>query len=1059
MERRANDSGHGPDLQEGPGTLPSTGSADGALPRPSAAGDQLRTEPTRPERPAPPCEAPARDRLASELDKAHILASLFGRPRATFKIDRFTLLDPIGRGAMGDVYAAYDERLERKVAIKLVRRSASTAVHADERLLREAKAMAQLSHPNVIQVYDVDVCDDRVYIAMEYVRGVTLRRWLEQVAHLGPRARLRAVLRQFLATGAGLQAAHEAGLVHRDFKPDNVMVGEDGRPRVGDFGLARLVAGRARERGLALASTVRDRAGESPETAAGPGATPISTRASTLPLATGDGLAISAAWVHTAAGRIVGTPRYMSPEQWRGEPADSRSDQFSFCVALYEALCRRPPFAGESCESLMRAVLAGRIEPAPSGDVPAPILRALERGLVSRPEDRFPDMGALLHALEAWPRRRRRRLTAATATTMVAALAALMYGFARAPEPCAMADTDMDAVWSDARQQALRDAFARAGASSRRPALERTWDAVAAQLTGYVAAWRHDRIDACQDTHVRHTQSSELLDRRLICLDHGRRRIDATLSELARAGERSDVDALLRAPDVAAALPDLAACRDDESLRYGVEPPSGAEAMAVAAIRARLSDAGTLALLGRGEEALAIAAEQRTAAEALSYVPVQAEALYHLGQLLASGDDHTQVDRGEEFLRRATDLATGARHDELVVEALHAQVLSELRNHDTTEQGHRLSGNAFAAIHRLGDHPREHAQALRYRGLLLAKDGALEQAEQTLRSALDVLENDAGAPWLHRAWYLKDLGNTLRDLGRTDEAYARYQEAHALLARLGEEHPYVVNVRFNLAILDVRLGHTARARAAISDILRVSRRDLGDSHPLVGTAYLELANIDQMSGNLADAEEAAVLGLRIYEQVFAPRDARLAEAYGTLGVIRYRRGDYEGARAMYRKSLDGLVARHGADHVAVAFARANLAEVELVLGAHADALASVADARRILRAAGHSEPLMDGFLEGVRGRALLGQGHPVDAVAALQQALHEFGRMDDGGAPLERAAVHWALARAFAQVDGARSARARAQAHDALRRYEQAGEGGHADAALVCRWLGASPRQ
>ena len=1048
MEWRANQRGDGPNLQEGPGTPRSTDGADSTPPRPSEAGDQLRTEPdptepTRPERPPPPCESPARDRLASELDKAHIFASLFGGPRATLKIDRFTLLDPIGRGAMGDVYAAHDERLERKVAIKLVRRSVGAAVRADERLLREAKAMAQLSHPNVIQVYDVGVCEGRVYVAMEYIRGVTLRRWLEQVADPSPRARLRAVLRQFLATGAGLQAAHEAGLVHRDFKPDNVMVGEDGRPRVGDFGLARLV-------------TAPTGAGAS-TAAAAPGSAPMSTRASTLPLATGDDQAVSAAWMHTAAGRIVGTPRYMSPEQWRGEPADSRSDQFSFCVALYEALYRRPPFAGESCEALMQAVIAGQIDPAPAGDFPAPVLRALERGLAARPEKRFPDMGALLYALEAWPGRRRRRLTAATATTVVAALAALMYGFARAPDPCANADTAMDVVWSDQRQQALRDAFAQAGAGSGRPALARTWDAVAAQLTGYVAAWRHDRLDACQATHVRHTQSPELLDRRLICLDHGRQRIDAMLSELTRAGARSDVDTLLRAPDVAAALPDLAACRDDESLRYGVEPPSEAEAGAVAAIRVRLSEAGTLALLGRGQEALVIATEQGTAAEALSYVPVQAEALYHLGQLLALGDDHTQVPRGEQLLRRATDLATGARHDELVLEALHAQVQSVLRNHDTTEPGHRLSGNAFAAIHRLGDQPREHAQALRYRGLLLAKDGALEQAEETLRNALHVLENDADAPWLHRASYLRDLANTLRDLGRTDEAHERYQEAHTLLARLGEDHPYAVNVRFNLAILDVRLGHTARARAAISDVLRISRRDLGDAHPLVGTAYLELANIDQMSGKLADAEAAAAAGLQVYEQAFAPHDARLAEACGVLGAIRYRRGDHDGARAMYQKALDGLGARLGPDHVAVGYARANLAEVELVLGEHADALTSVADARRILHAAGQSEPLMDGFLEGLRGRALLGQGHADDAVAALQRALHELARLDDGGAPLERAAVHWALARAFAQVDGVKSERARAQAREALRRYEQAGDGGDADAAPVRRWLGANP--
>src|SRR5262249_50800759 len=185
---------------------------------------------TDPRPPAPP--------NASSLRKAQVRAALFHRSEP-IRIGRFILLEPLGAGAMGEIYAAYDERLERKVALKLVRSGSRLTAHADERLLRQAQTLAQVSHPNAVQIYEAGTYNGRLFIAMELVRGKTLTSWLRDARQLPRAVRRREILRQFIAAGRGLEAAHAAGVAHRDFKPDNVLVGDDGRVRVVDFGLAR----------------------------------------------------------------------------------------------------------------------------------------------------------------------------------------------------------------------------------------------------------------------------------------------------------------------------------------------------------------------------------------------------------------------------------------------------------------------------------------------------------------------------------------------------------------------------------------------------------------------------------------------------------------------------------------------------------------------------------------------------------------------------------------------------------------------------------------------------
>jgi predicted Ser/Thr protein kinase len=284
-------------------------------------------------------------------------------PRGT-NLARYVVLDPIGRGGMGVVYSAYDPELDRKVALKLMRSDLGTSVAGVGRshLLAEAQAMARLSHPNIITVFDVGTWQEEVFFAMEFVRGQTLR-----TAQVAADVRPRRLLELYLAAGTGLAAAHTAGIIHRDFKPENVLVGDDGRVCVTDFGLARAA--------------------------------------------------------HDVDTKMAGTPAYMAPEQWRGAPADVRTDQYSFCVALHEAIYGSRP-------------VRGHVGPAPdtlplrtTARVPPLVGRVIARGLEPNPDSRWPSMEALVGALrEARRPFRTRTLVAAAALLLLTASVWVQHG-------------------------------------------------------------------------------------------------------------------------------------------------------------------------------------------------------------------------------------------------------------------------------------------------------------------------------------------------------------------------------------------------------------------------------------------------------------------------------------------------------------------------------------------------------------------------------------------------------------------------------------------------------
>ncbi|HEU5057661.1 MAG TPA: serine/threonine-protein kinase, partial [Kofleriaceae bacterium] len=369
-------------------------------------------------------------------------------------IGRFTVLDVIGAGGMGVVLVAHDSKLDRKIAIKMLHDDVSEG-HGP-RLEREAKAMAQLSHPNVVTVHETGTWEGRLYIAMEYVEGQTLAELLRN-----KEPSQREVLDLLLQAGRGLAAAHEAGLVHRDFKPDNVLVGKDGRARVSDFGLVSEVGTVPADAGPQDVSTVVIRKKRSDSSL-------------------------------TQAGAVMGTPLYMAPEQHRGQVADDKADQFSFCVTLWQALCGEAPYGADTYEQLVSNVTEGRMRPVPRGvKFPSRLRSIVTRGLSASPSARYPTMRDLLGALERASRPPRWPWLAAGGALAAGGVAAfLAFGAGDDRDLCGGGKARLAGVWDAPRRAAVEKVFT---GSPRAAAI---WQRVAGRIDRHASGWgaRHRAV-------------------------------------------------------------------------------------------------------------------------------------------------------------------------------------------------------------------------------------------------------------------------------------------------------------------------------------------------------------------------------------------------------------------------------------------------------------------------------------------------------------------------------------------------------------------------------------
>jgi eukaryotic-like serine/threonine-protein kinase len=993
-------------------------------------------------------DMPARQEApnASSLRKAQVRAALF-RKSEPIRIGRFILLEPLGAGAMGEIYAAYDEQLDRKVALKLVRSGSPLTAKADERLLREAQTLAQVSHPNVVQIYEASTYNGRLFIAMELVRGKTLTSWLRDAAELPRAVRRREILRQFIAAGRGLEAAHAAGLAHRDFKPDNVLVGDDGRVRVVDFGLARALGDAAEPSGA-----LTEAAGEIDGAAAPPAGNPQdigngptvvlqaaapAEPARSVPFMTGgptidhvpeppardarsgasgrdpgaSAPRLKAALRLTETGTVMGTPFFMAPEQMRGALADRRSDQFSFCVALYHALYDAFPFSGRSLKELRTSIQNDEVEFAPGVPVPAFVRRALHRGLSVDPAHRFASMSELLAALS--PRVRRRRGWIAAAGLLAVAVAVAVVVRSQAADPCAAAGAGIDAEWSLVRQVTMHAAFLRGGLPFAEPA----WQGVKARLDDYAKRWHGDAYAACQATQVEHTQSAEQLDRRMLCLDHGRRQLAALVGELSSGAP----DAVEHAVEAAGALPELEACRRAENLLFGVAPPPAAIAAEVAKLRDRLAQARTQEQLGRYDESLAIARDATVATQRLGYPPVHAEALVQAARALGAKSTAATRTEAQKLYLEALTIAESERHDQLIFESWFQLVVLAVRMDAGMEQAHEWWAQAYAWARRNSvpggkenTDTDDQAELHFMLGEIYFRESEYAKAAAEERRAIAAV-SQAPAWQLNLSRYFDALAKSLERQDVLDESMQLHERA-LTIARdaLGAGHPRVILLEINDGWALHKRGRYAEARSVLEGALASMTPRDRDSHQDAGKIHGLLSEVEYGEGHLEQAASHARASLQIYQRALPSDHPLVTEAYTNLANVEFMRRNFTEALALHERVLEFRRRYLGNDHYNVGMAEGNVAETLLELERYGDAMAHLVEAERIFQRGSGHERVVQAWLLTVRGEILTGQRKLESAVPPLEHAL---GLSNDDTVDVSERTMHalamWALARAL----------------------------------------------
>lgn len=763
------------------------------------------------------------------------------------------------------------------------------------RLTREAQALAKLSHPNVVHVYEVGQADGHWFIAMELVPGRTLRDALAQWQrdHVGWRERVRV----YLQAGAGLQAAHEAGLVHRDFKPDNCIVDEQGRVRVLDFGLVR-------ETGVpSLDSDASN-------------GTRTDVSALRVPL--------------TQVGTVLGTPAYMPLEQLAGRPTDARSDQFSFCVSLYEALYGERPFTDESLGALTVALTRGEIGRAPKGTrVPARLRRVLLRGLSVDPGERWPSMEALLDEL--------RRVVAPTRVVAPAlvvgvgvVIASVVWSWppAEAGRPCEGAAAQLEGVWDAARRQAVEMAVV----GTELPYAAQTWALVEPMLDDYARAWTSEHTEACEATSVRQEQSAEIMDLRMGCLQQRRIALREAVGVLAAANETRVKNAV----SLVSGLPGISRCGDLEALRSALAPPEDPRVAAqVEGLRERLGRASSLQDAGEYGEGLAEAEAVVVQADALEHAPLQVEAWFRRGALRGR---QGQYEDAERDLEQAYLLALEIGHDELDAAAAVelTWLVGNLRGRHEQGLWWGKTGLAMARGLRV---PLREADALQAVGIVRMENGDYEEALAVFERSLAIREGELGSEHLAVGDTVNSLGNVLTKLGRYEEALAQHRRALAIRTQaLSPQHPLLANSLVNL-------GNVLASRGAHEDALEHFRRALTIKEEALGPRHPDLVNVLNsigaelvVLGRPAEAIPHFERALALGEGPLGPLHPSIASVHESLGVALREQGRFEEALAHLQRALASREEGQGLRHPSVATALVNLAGVLSGLGRPAEAL-------------------------------------------------------------------------------------------------------------------------
>ncbi len=879
--------------------------------------------------------------------------------------DRYVILEHLGSGGMGSVYAAYDRELQRRVALKLLR------LEDEPRVVREARLMARVEHASIVRVYDVGTYRGQPFISMELVTGVSLRTWLQS-----PRSWPDA-LRVMLAAGRGLEAAHRVGVVHHDFKPENVLLSPNGRGvKVTDFGVARLAAS---------AVSTSDAATVAPSV--------------TLP---------------ESISAVGGTPGYVAPEQIGRLPSNARADVYAYAVVLFEALFGERPRPSDSHQSATKT-------PERRGRVPRWLVAAVERGLRPNPEERWPSITALIAHL-----RFRARLRWVLRILMLAilcvgvALMALQLATMRTRAQCDAEGMAIARTWGDTDAAALQTAFEHTGVSYARDAAERT----AGALQEYAAGWREQRSQICVATRIERAMSADQRQHAESCLRDGR----AQLAALVQMLTQPDESVIVHAVEAALSLPSPQTCTSDRTLARSQPAGIARDVWLEGPGRQRLARVHALLSARRLEHAARAGLQLSHDAAEREHWPTAIEA-----QLLAAsahrrlGEHHDT----EPMLRDAFRRASEHGYDYLALRAA-----AQLTGLEGVERIHPERGAIWADIGatlvarlRLGDDPavarlaanvgdlefergdfelasaayeRGHRTAIRAFGaqhptainllVRLARTqrsrGQFAAALSTHRRVLALQESMLGPDHPDIATYVSNVAALLMDHGEFDDALAHYRRALAINTRvIGPDSLAVASELSNIGSAHARLGRLEASRQAQERALRIRERQSGDQHPDVAQSLHELALLDAREGSLDRALARRQHALAILESAYGMQHPKVAAVLSGIGAAHSALGDHQMALATYARARTIAESIFGPDHINVGWLLHNTAVAQQRLNDETEALRSSTRAVPIIeQALGPEHPQL---VEPLRtlGIALFRAGRSDAAIDACERAL------------------------------------------------------------------------
>lgn len=930
------------------------------------------------------------------------------------KVDRYEIGREVGAGGLGVVFEAWDPKLERSVAVKLVRPRAGNPRGA-ERFLREAQALARLNHPNVVSVYSHGTCDDAatVYVVMQFINGQTLAQWSEE-----PRS-FEEIRDVYLAAGEGLAAAHAQGVVHRDFKPGNVMIDARGNVQVLDFGLAQV-------------------AGPGTRSAVDSDAWPLDLDESADERLTQDGV-------------VMGTPRYMAPEQHMGRHVDAASDQFSFCLAMLRTLRRgREVYDAKGHRDLAAAKLRQQVTARASGDLaPEWLEEVLLRGLCGKPQDRWPSMKALLDALRHNPRR---------VWPFVAGVGLLCAGAIGLAMPsddvdCTRGASRIAAAWAEVDEDEVRAAFSSdLGPKRGAEAFER----LRSTFEVDAEAWADVYTRTCTE-HAAGRLESVAFDGRMACLRSRAGQREALLGQL---GEGDGVAARL------VQLGPIADCTQDDALADRNPLPQGADLRAkVIDVRAELSKVPVLARDGDFEGARAVLEAQRVAAEEIGFAPLSAEIHKAAGELRSERGDYEPA---AESFEEGLSIAVSSGHDLIAVECAAALVHLYALRLNRIDDAKQMLARSRALLESAGDPAHLRWRVGSVEALLLHREQSYEEAKRVLERLIPTLPRETQWQRYQLTTLLNNLGLQYQQLGEYDKAVETLEEALSLRSALfGAGHPKNGALHLNIGNTLTRGTKPEEAEPHFDRAIELMTMGYGEDHVELSRPYISrgvvrkkqgrfeearadyehalsllegkgsaqqeamvlanLGNLDKRTGRLESALQRHQQALAIREEQLGPKSIEVADSLSDIGSLHRGAKRYALAREHYARSASIKLDVYGPDHpsmLAVHLSAANLALDEEQL---TEAKVALEEGQRIIERNGSRSSTVGLTLQAL-GRLRMAEGAEDDAVDALERALSMLTEVRAssqlrGGARFELAKALWATGDAARARDAISAAR------------------------------------